>query len=63
MIKEGAGVAISVLGNRDVNLRKVRREVEKIAQPGLDMVVGGPLRQTPRASKARICSKPEVACA
>src|SRR5260370_325355 len=52
LVKEGSGVAANVLKNLDVDLRKVRLEVEKLAQPGPDMVnLMGKLPQTPRAKK------------
>ncbi len=51
LIKEGSGVAANVLKNLDIDLRKVRLEVEKIVQPGPDMVTMGKLPQTPRAKK------------
>jgi ATP-dependent Clp protease ATP-binding subunit ClpA len=51
LIKEGAGVAANVLNNLDIDLRKVRLEVEKIVQSGPDMVKMGRLPQTPRAKK------------
>jgi ATP-dependent Clp protease ATP-binding subunit ClpC len=51
LLKEGSGVAANVLKNLNVDLRKVRREVEKIIQSGPAMVVLGRLPQTPRAKK------------
>ncbi len=51
LIKEGSGVAAKVLKNLDVDLKKVRREVEKIVQPGPDPVTTGKLPQTPRAKR------------
>ena len=51
LIKEGSGVAANVLKNLNVDLRKVRREVEKIMHSGPAMVVLGKLPQTPRAKK------------
>src|SRR5260370_23765921 len=51
LVKEGSGVAANVLKNLDVDLRKIRLEVEKIAQSGPDMVTMGKLAQTPRAKK------------
>ena len=49
--KEGNGVAANVLRNLEVDLRKIRLEVEKIVQTGPDMVTMGKLPQTPRAKK------------
>src|SRR5215208_1157528 len=51
LIKEGSGVAANVLKNLDVDLRKIRNEVEKIVQAGPDMVTMGKLPQAPRAKK------------
>src|ERR1700758_4732642 len=51
LVKEGSGVAANVLKNLDVDLRKIRVEVEKIVQAGPDMVTMGKLPQTPRAKK------------
>jgi hypothetical protein len=51
LVKEGAGVAASVLKNLGVDLRKVRLEVEKIAQPGPDRITLGKLPLMPRAKK------------
>jgi ATP-dependent Clp protease ATP-binding subunit ClpC len=53
LVKEGSGVAANVLKNLDIDLRKIRLEVEKIVQtgPGGDQVVMGKLPQTPRAKK------------
>lgn len=51
LVKEGSGVAANVLKNLDVDLRKIRLEVEKIVQAGPDMVTMGKLPHTPRAKK------------
>src|SRR5438874_10827127 len=51
LIKEGSGVAATVLRNMDVDLRKIRNEIEKIVQTGAEMVTMCKLRQTPRAQK------------
>ncbi|HUT95602.1 MAG TPA: ATP-dependent Clp protease ATP-binding subunit [Thermoguttaceae bacterium] len=51
LIKEGSGVAANVLKNLDVDLKKIRLEVEKLVQSGPDMVTMGKLPQTPRAKK------------
>jgi len=51
LVKEGTGVAANVLKNLDIDLRKIRIEVEKIVQAGPDMVTMGRLPQTPRAKK------------
>ena len=51
LVKEGSGVGANVLKNLDVELRKVRMEVEKLVKSGPDMVTMGKLPQTPRAKK------------
>ncbi len=51
LIKEGSGVGANVLKNLEVDLRKVRMEVEKLVKAGPDMVTMGKLPQTPRAKK------------
>jgi hypothetical protein len=51
LVKEGSGVAANVLKNLDIDLRKIRLEIEKVVQPGPDMVTRGKLPQTPRAKK------------
>ena len=53
LVKEGSGVAANVLKNLDIDLRKIRLEVEKMVQsgPGSEMVTMGKLPQTPRAKK------------
>src|SRR6187401_1450521 len=51
LVKEGSGVAANVLKNLDIDLRKIRLEVEKLVQSGPEMVTMGKLPQTPRAKK------------
>ncbi len=51
LVKEGSGVAANVLKNLDIDLKKIRLEVEKLVQSGPDMVTMGKLPQTPRAKK------------
>jgi ATP-dependent Clp protease ATP-binding subunit ClpA len=52
LVKEGSGVAANVLKNLDIDLRKIRLEVEKIVQSGPeDPVSLTTLRETPRAKK------------
>src|SRR5438128_2048606 len=51
VVKDGSGVAAHILKNLDIDLRKVRLEVEKIVQAGPDTVTMGTLSQTPRAKK------------
>lgn len=51
LIKEGSGVASHVLKSLDVDLRKVRLEVEIIVQSGPDMITMGKMPHTPRTKK------------
>ncbi len=51
LVKEGSGVAANVLKNLDVDLKKLRLEIEKLVKSGPDMVTMGKLPQTPRAKK------------
>ncbi len=51
LVQEGAGVAASVLKNLDVDLKKIRHEVEKLVASGTTMVTMGQLPFTPRAKK------------
>src|SRR5438876_7909675 len=52
LVKEGAGVAAQVLASRDIDLRKIRLEVEQIIRWGPEnMVTPGNLPQTPRVKQ------------
>ena len=51
LVQEGAGVAASVLKNLNVDLKKIRHEVEKLVASGTTMVSPGQLPFTPRAKK------------
>ena len=51
LVKEGSGVGANVLKNLNVDLRKVRMEVEKLVKSGPEMVTMGKLPQTPRAKR------------
>ncbi len=51
LVKEGSGVSANVLKNLDVDLRKVRIEVEKLVKSGPDAVTMGKLPQNPQAKK------------
>ena len=51
LVKEGSGVGATVLKNLDVDIKKLRLEVEKLVKSGPDMVTMGKLHQTPRAKK------------
>ncbi len=51
LVKEGSGVGATVLKNLDVDVKKLRLEVEKMVKSGPDMVTMGKLPQTPRSKK------------
>src|SRR5512140_370234 len=51
LVKEGSGVGANVLKNLDVDLRRVRLEVEKLIKSGPDPVAIGKLPLTPLAQK------------
>src|SRR4030042_589819 len=51
LVKEGSGVGAQVLKNLDVDIKKLRLEIEKMVKSGPDMVTRGKLPQTPRAKK------------
>lgn len=51
LVKEGSGVGATVLKNLDVDIKKLRLEIEKLVKPGPEMVTIGKLPQTPRAKK------------
>jgi len=51
LVKEGSGVGATVLKNLEVDIKKLRFEVEKMVKSGPDMVTMGKLPQTPRAKK------------
>src|SRR5947209_13207182 len=51
LVKEGSGVAANVLKNLDIDLRKIRVEVEKLVQSSPEVGTPGKLPQTPRAKK------------
>ncbi len=51
LVKEGSGVGANVLKALEIDLRKVRLEVEKLVKSGPEMVTMGKLPQTPRAKK------------
>lgn len=52
LVEEGAGIAAQVLMSFDLDLRKIRLEVEKIIQSGPGPVQLDALPQTPRTRKA-----------
>ncbi len=51
LVKEGSGVAANVLKNFDINLEKIREEVEKLVQLSPLTGTPGKLPQTPLAKK------------
>jgi ATP-dependent Clp protease ATP-binding subunit ClpC len=51
LIKEGSGVAAHVLRNLDVDVQKIRLEVEKLVQSSPDVQTKGQPPFTPRAKK------------
>ncbi len=51
LVKEGSGVGATVLKNLDVDIKKLRLEVEKMVKSGPDIVTMGKLPQTPRSKK------------
>jgi hypothetical protein len=61
LVKEGSGVGANVLKNLDVDLRKVRLEVEKLVKSGPEMVTMGQLpfrRRAPRRSSSTPSKRP-----
>ena len=51
LVQEGSGVAAQVLKNLDVDLRKVRAEVERLVEQGTSPVSSSQLPFTPRAKR------------
>jgi ATP-dependent Clp protease ATP-binding subunit ClpC len=51
LVQEGSGVAATVLRNLNVDLSKIRHEVEKIVRSGPTMVTMGQIPFTPKAKK------------
>jgi ATP-dependent Clp protease ATP-binding subunit ClpC len=51
LTKESGGLANTVLKNLDVDLARIRFELEKLVQSGTKRVVGRKLPQTPRVKK------------
>jgi len=52
LVMENSGVGATVLKILCVDIKKLRAELEKLVQPGPDMVTKGKLPQTPRAKHA-----------
>src|SRR5262245_10026140 len=51
LVQEGSGVAANVLRNMNIDLKKIRTEIEKIVKGSPTMVTMGNLPFTPRAKK------------
>ncbi len=51
IVKEGSGVGATVLKNLGVDIKQLRREVEKLVRSGPNMITMGKLPQTPRARR------------
>lgn len=51
LVKEGSGVGANVLKNLGVDLRKLKKEIEKLCTPGAGGSQGEKVPQTPRAKK------------
>ncbi|MFO0981133.1 MAG: ATP-dependent Clp protease ATP-binding subunit [Planctomycetota bacterium] len=51
LVQEGSGVAANVLRNMNIDLKKIRSEIEKIVKGSPTMVTMGNLPFTPRAKK------------
>jgi len=51
LVQEGSGVASNVLKNMDIELNKIRMEVERVVQANTSKVMMGQLPFTPRAKK------------
>ena len=61
LILEGSGVAANVLRNMEIDLRKIRLEIEKLVQQGPQMVTApGKLPFTPRAKRVIELAKAEA---
>ena len=52
LVQEGSGVAANCLKNLDVEMKRVRQEIEKLVKPGSSAVTMGQLPFTPRAKSA-----------
>jgi ATP-dependent Clp protease ATP-binding subunit ClpC len=60
LVKEGSGVGATVLKNLDVDIKKLRLEVEKLVKTGPETVTMGKLPQTPKAKKVIECAVEEA---
>src|SRR5687768_12088326 len=60
LVQEGSGVAANVLRNMNIDLAKIRTEVEKLVKTGPSVVTMGQLPFTPRAKKVLELSMEEA---
>jgi ATP-dependent Clp protease ATP-binding subunit ClpC len=60
LVQEGSGVAANVLRQMNIDLTKIRSEVEKLVKTGPSMVTMGQLPFTPRAKKVLELSMEEA---
>ncbi len=60
LIREGEGVAASVLEKMGLSLENIRLEIEKLVQPGPTTQIIGDLPFTPRSKKALELSAEEA---
>jgi hypothetical protein len=60
LVRENSGVAANVLQNRNIDLEKIRHEVEQIVKPGPSMASMSQLPFTPRAKKVLELSMEEA---
>ena len=51
LVKEGSGTAAQALRNLDIDLRKIRLDVERLVRSGPELVTMGKLPQTPATKK------------
>jgi hypothetical protein len=61
LVKEGSGVGANVLRELDIDLRRIRVEIEKIVKSGPDMITMGKLPHTPRTKKVLAYAVEEAA--
>jgi four helix bundle protein len=56
LVKEGSGVGATVLKNLDVDIKKLRLQIEKLVKSGPATVTAGKLPQTPKAKQVIECA-------
>lgn len=59
LVEEGSGVAANVLKNLDVDVRKIRHEIERLVAPGLEGSLPAKLSLSPRAKNVCEYAKEE----